>query len=102
MKRHLVTTSLAVLALGVTAACGSGGDSGKAESSTGPIKVWLSNNPDEIAWGKAMVKEWADGHSDQEVSARELPAGTTSEEVIGGAITAGNAPCRVFYASPAA
>src|SRR3954454_6912355 len=102
MKRHLVTTSLAVLALGVAAACGSGGDSGKAESSTGPIKVWLSNNPEEIAWGKAMVKEWNDAHSEQKVSAQEIPAGKTSEEVIGAAITAGNAPCLVFNTSPAA
>ena len=102
MKRHLVTTSLAVLALGLTAACGSGGDSGKAESSTGPIKVWLSNNPEEIAWGKAMVKEWNDAHSDQKVTAQEIPAGKTSEEVIGAAITAGNAPCLVFNTSPAA
>ena len=57
MKRHLLTTSLAVLALGLTAACGSGGDSGEAQSATGPIKVWLSNNPEEIAWGKAMVNQ---------------------------------------------
>ena len=82
MKRKLVTTSLTVLALGLTAACGSGGDSGKAESSTGPIKVWLSNNPEEISWGKAMVKEWNDAHSDQLVTAPEIPAGKTSEEVI--------------------
>ena len=96
MKRNLFTTSLAVLAIGLTAACGSGGDSGKAESSTGPIKVWLSNNPEEIAWGKSMVKEWNAQHSDQKVSAQEIPAGKTSEEVIGAAITAGNAPCLVF------
>ncbi len=102
MKRHLVTTSLAVLALGLTAACGSGGDSGKAESSSGPIKVWLSNNPEELTWGHAMVKEWNDAHSDQKVTAQEIPAGKTSEEVIGAAITAGNAPCLVFNTSPAA
>jgi multiple sugar transport system substrate-binding protein len=102
MKRTFLTTSLTVLALGLTAACGSGGDSGKAESATGPIKVWLSNNPEEIAWGKAMVKEWNDAHSDQQVSAQEIPAGKTSEEVIGAAITAGNAPCLVFNTSPAA
>ena len=102
MKRHLVTTSLAVLALGMTAACGSGGDSGKAESSTGPIKVWLSNNPEEIAWGKAMVEAWNADHPDEEITAQEIPAGQSSEEVIGAAITAGNAPCLVFNTSPAA
>jgi multiple sugar transport system substrate-binding protein len=84
------------------AACGSdSGDSGATES-TGPIKVWLSNNPEEVAWGKAMVKEWNADHPDQEVTAQEIPAGKTSEEVIGAAITAGNAPCLVFNTSPAA
>ena len=64
--------------------------------------MWLSNNPEEIAWGKAMVKEWNAEHSDQKITAQEIPAGKTSEEVIGAAITAGNAPCLVFNTSPAA
>ncbi len=101
MRTKLLTVSAAVLALGLTAACGGGG-SGEAQSSTGPIKVWLSNNPEEIAWGKAMVKEWNAEHPDQKVTAQEIPAGKTSEEVIGAAITAGNAPCLVFNTSPAA
>ena len=103
MKTRKLTTSLVALALGMTAAaCGSdSGDSGATES-TGPIKVWLSNNPEEVAWGKAMVKEWNVDHPDQEVTAQEIPAGKTSEEVIGAAITAGNAPCLVFNTSPAA
>ncbi|HET8960752.1 extracellular solute-binding protein [Nocardioides sp.] len=87
----------------MTAACG--GDSGssdEATTATGPIKVWLSNNPEEIAWGKAMVEEWNAEHPDEEVTAQEIPAGETSEEVIGAAITAGNAPCLVFNTSPAA
>ncbi len=105
MKRTFLTTSVAVLALGVTAACGSssgGGEAGESASSTGPIKVWLSNNPEEIAWGKAMVDEWNAANADQKISAQEIPAGKTSEEVIGAAITAGNAPCLVFNTSPAA
>ena len=101
MKRTLITAST-ILALGLTAACGSGSGSGEAQSATGPIKVWLSNNPEEIAWGKAMVKEWNAEHSDQKITAQEIPAGKTSEEVIGAAITAGNAPCLVFNTSPAA
>ena len=76
--------------------------SGDAESSTGPIKIWLSNNPEEIAWGKQMVKAWNAEHPDEKVTAQEIPAGKTSEEVIGAAITAGNAPCLVFNTSPAA
>ncbi len=102
MKRSLLATTAAVLALGLTAACGGGGDASKARAATGPIKIWLSNNPEEIAWGKAMVKEWNAKHADEQVTAQEIPAGKTSEEVIGAAITAGNAPCLVFNTSPAA
>ena len=103
MRSKVVTATLTVLALGMTAACGGGtGDSDDATSSTGPIKVWLSNNPEEIAWGKQMVKAWNAEHPDEEVTAQEIPAGKTSEEVIGAAITAGNAPCLVFNTSPAA
>ena len=102
MKTKLLSLTAAVLAVGMTAACGGGGSDGEATSSTGPIKIWLSNNPEEIAWGKAMVKEWNADHPDEEVTAQEIPAGKTSEEVIGAAITAGNAPCLVFNTSPAA
>jgi multiple sugar transport system substrate-binding protein len=103
MRSKVAIAALTMLALGATAACGGGsGDSDDATSATGPIKVWLSNNPEEIAWGKAMVKEWNADHPDEEVTAQEIPAGKTSEEVIGAAITAGNAPCLVFNTSPAA
>jgi multiple sugar transport system substrate-binding protein len=102
MRSKIVTVSAAVLALGMTAACGGGTGSSDAESTTGPIKVWLSNNPEEIAWGKAMVQEWNSAHPQEKVTAQEIPAGKTSEEVIGAAITAGNAPCLVFNTSPAA
>ena len=103
MRSRILSVSAAVLALGVTAACGGGGsDSSGAQSATGPIKVWFSNNPEEIAWGKAMVSEWNSAHPEEKVTAQEIPAGKTSEEVIGAAITAGNAPCLVFNTSPAA
>ena len=78
----------------------------EAEAATpprpGPIKIWLSNNPEEIAWGEKMVAAWNKEHPDEEVTAQEIPAGKSSEEVIGAAITAGNAPCLVFNTSPAA
>ena len=103
MRSKLLATTATVLAIGVTAACGGGdGASSEAVSAKGPIKIWLSNNPEEIAWGKAMVKEWNADHPKEEVTAQEIPAGKTSEEVIGAAITAGNAPCLVFNTSPAA
>src|SRR6476620_6711423 len=102
MRSKILTVSAAVLALGMTAACGGGSGSSDAATATGPIKVWLSNNPEEIAWGKAMVQEWNAAHPKEKVTAQEIPAGKTSEEVIGAAITAGNAPCLVFNTSPAA
>ena len=103
MRTKLATATLTLLALGATAACGGGsGDAGDAASSTGPIKIWLSNNPEELAWGEQMVKAWNADHPDEEITAQEIPAGKTSEEVIGAAITAGNAPCLVFNTSPAA
>ncbi len=102
MKHTFLKASVAALALGLTAACGSDAGSGEAQSATGPIKVWLSNNPEEIAWGKAMVEDWNKANPEEKVTAQEIPAGKTSEEVIGAAITAGNAPCLVFNTSPAA
>jgi multiple sugar transport system substrate-binding protein len=103
MRSKILTVSAAVLTLGMTAACGGGGSgSSDAAGKSGPIKVWMSNNPEELAWGKAMVADWNKAHSDQKVTAQEIPAGKTSEEVIGAAITAGNAPCLVFNTSPAA
>jgi multiple sugar transport system substrate-binding protein len=103
MRSKVMAATLTMLALGVTAACGGGsGGSSDAISAKGPIEVWWSNNPEEIAWGEAMVKEWNASHPDETVTAQEIPAGTTSEEVIGAAITAGNAPCLVFNTAPAA
>jgi len=49
-----------------------------------------------------MVSEWNSANPEEKVTAQEIPAGKTSEEVIGAAITAGNAPCLVFNTSPAA
>ena len=104
MNRTATAAALLTIALGATA-CG-GGDSGSSSSdelaTKGPIKIWLSNNPEELAWGKAMVEDWNAAHPKEKVTAQEIPAGKTSEEVIGAAITAGNAPCLVFNTSPAA
>lgn len=97
-----MTATLVALALAGTAACG--GDDGESSGADerGPIKIWLSNNPEEIAWGEQMVEAWNAEHPDEEITAQEIPAGQSSEEVIAAAITAGNAPCLVFNTSPAA
>lgn len=105
MRTKVMTATLGVLALGMTAACGGGDGGGEAAPGAeerGPIKIWLSNNPEEIAWGEAMVEAWNAENPEEEITAQEIPAGQSSEEVIAAAITAGNAPCLVFNTSPAA
>ena len=108
MKTKIIATLGLTLALALSAAgCGGGDDEGggsgsEATTATGPIKIWFSNNEEEIAWGKAMVSAWNAANPDQKITAQEIPAGKTSEEVIGAAITAGTAPCLVFNTSPAA
>src|SRR5471032_289832 len=110
MKRITRTLPAATLAvgLGLLSACGGGGAGGGGASSSdattarGPIKIWLSNNAQELTWGKAMVAAWNAKNPKEKVTAQEIPAGKTSEEVIGAAITAGNAPCLVLNTSPAA
>ncbi len=93
--------ALVALCLTATVACGGGDDEADA-SATGPIDIWLSNNAEELAWGQAMVEAWNTANPEEEITAQEIPAGTTSEEVIAAAITAGNAPCLIFNTAPAA
>lgn len=111
MKRFTQATRiLSVAALTVMgaalAACGSGGGtgggSGPATEAKGPIKIWYSNNEFEVKWGKSMVESWNAAHPEEKIDAQEIPAGKSSEEVIGAAITAGNAPCLVFNTAPVA
>ncbi|MDQ3453121.1 MAG: extracellular solute-binding protein, partial [Actinomycetota bacterium] len=81
-----------------------GGSEGGSETATttGPIKIWYSNNEFEIEWAKAVVKAWNSDHPDEKVTAQEIPAGETSEEVIQASIAAGNTPCLIYNTSPAA
>jgi len=103
MKRTVAPLLLAITLAASTAACGDSGTSAAdAAVKRGPIKIWYSNNPEELAWGQAMVAAWNTAHPDQQVTAEEIPAGKTSEETIGAAITAGTAPCLVFNTAPAA
>jgi multiple sugar transport system substrate-binding protein len=106
MSSHVTTSALVVavatLALAV-AACGGGSvDTKEAVAAKGPITIWYSNNKEEVAWGKAVVEQWNAANPSEKVTAQEIPAGKTSEEVIGASITAGNAPCLIFNTSPAA
>ena len=101
MKRTaLAITGLLTAALALTA-CGGSSSSSSSAPSNGPIKIWYSNNAQEVAWGKATVAAWNKAHPDQTVTAEEVPAGKSSEEVIGAAITAGTEPCLIYNTSPA-
>ncbi len=101
--RMRATVAIVTAFLFVAAACG-GDEEGasEAQTATGPIKIWYSNNPEEIEWGKQVVQAWNKENPDEEVTGQEIPAGETSEEVIAAAITAGNTPCLVFNTAPAA
>ena len=94
-----VTAGALVVALG---ACSSGGGDANSAAGRGDITIWYSNNENEVIWGKQMVDAWNTDHPDEQVKAQEIPAGKSSEEVIGAAITAGNAPCLVFNTAPVA
>lgn len=101
--RALAITATAMMGLGLAACGGGGGEAaGDGELTSGPITIWYSNNQQEVAWGEAMVEAWNADNPDQEVTAQEIPAGTSSEEVIAAAITAGNAPCIVMNTAPVA
>ncbi|WP_223623022.1 extracellular solute-binding protein [Microbacterium sp. EST19A] len=93
--------AVALVATGCSAGGGGGGGEGDA-SGTGPIDIWLSNNEQEVEWGKAVVEAWNADHPDEKVTAQEIPAGSSSEEAITAAITAGTAPCLVYNVAPAA
>ena len=67
MKNKIGSAAVLTLAIATTAACGGSGGSGAsggsaAQAARGPIKVWLSNNTEEVAWGKDMVKAWNAAH----------------------------------------
>jgi multiple sugar transport system substrate-binding protein len=101
-RRLLAVTAASATVVLALSACASGGTTGDASTNRGPITIWYSNNETEIAWGKQMVEAWNAENPDEKVKAQEIPAGKSSEEVIGAAITAGNAPCLVFNTAPVA
>ncbi|WP_022893811.1 extracellular solute-binding protein [Agromyces subbeticus] len=102
MRRRIMMTAVAAAGAFALTACTSGGGGDGGTEGRGDITIWYSNNEAEIAWGEQMVEAWNAEHPDEQVKAQEIPAGASSEEVIGAAITAGNAPCLVYNTSPAA
>lgn len=102
MRRRILATAAAATGILALSACSGGGGGAGGMDARGPITIWYSNNDAEIAWGEQMVQAWNSANPDQQITAQEIPAGSSSEEVIGAAITAGNAPCLIFNTSPAA
>ena len=99
-SRHGFLAAGVVLSLGL-AACG-GGNQAASSSGKGAIRIWYSNNADEVKWGTGVVAAWNQSHASEQVSGEQIPAGKSSEEVIGAAITAGTTPCLIFNTAPAA
>jgi multiple sugar transport system substrate-binding protein len=99
-SRHSFLVAGVVLSLGL-AACG-GGNQAATTGAKGAIKIWYSNNAEEVKWGDAVVAAWNQSHASEQVAAEQIPAGKSSEEVIGAAITAGTTPCLIFNTAPAA
>ena len=104
MKSRIPLAGIAALSLVLAGGCSGGDGSSAADAATahGAINVWLSNNAQEVAWGKQVVEAWNTAHPEEQVTAQEIPAGQTSEAVISASITAGNAPCLIYNTSPAA
>jgi multiple sugar transport system substrate-binding protein len=103
-RRRLYPAAALTLSLALAACGGGGGSSSTSEANTtrGPIKIWYSNNAEEVKWGESVVAAWNKDHANEQVTAEQIPAGKSSEEVIGASITAGNTPCLVFNTAPAA
>jgi len=105
MKATVLLAAALTVTVGAATACGGGGggssSGGGSSTARGPISIWLSNNAQEVSWGNQMVAAWNAAHPTEKVSAQQIPAGKTSEEVIGAAITAGSEPCLIYNTSPA-
>ena len=103
-RRRLHLAAALTLSLALAACGGGGGSTSTSEANTtrGPIKIWYSNNAEEVKWGESVVAAWNKDHANEQVTAEQIPAGKSSEEVIGASITAGNTPCLVFNTAPAA
>lgn len=99
-RRTVIAATVLAGALALTACSSGAGPS--STSGKGPITIWYSNNEQEVAWGKQMVTAWNAANPKEQVKGQEIPAGKSSEEVIGAAIAAGNAPCLIYNTAPSA
>ena len=100
-RRTLGAAATVVAGILLLTAC-SQGSASLTNDGHGPITIWYSNNEQEVQWGKQMVASWNADHPDEKITGQEIPAGKSSEEVIGAAIAAGNAPCLIYNTAPSA
>ncbi|MGP9695036.1 extracellular solute-binding protein [Brachybacterium sp. AOP25-B2-12] len=100
-RRAFAATAATVPILAATACGRTAVDPKRAAVARGPIRIWLSTNEQELAWGTAVAEAWTTQHPDEPVSVQEIPAGASSEEAITAAIVAGTGPDLVFNASSA-
>ncbi|SDT30631.1 extracellular solute-binding protein [Microlunatus soli] len=102
--RAIAAVAVTTMAAVVLSSCAqaSSPEAAVADTSRGPITVWMSSNEQELGWGQQMAEQWNKTHTDQEVRVLPIPSGATSEGVLRAAITAGNAPCLVYNIAPSA
>jgi multiple sugar transport system substrate-binding protein len=101
MRRSRLAPILATVL--IVAGCdGGGSDSGGPTAARGPITIWFSDNPAEIAWGEQMVAAWNGAHPEETITAQELPSAASPEQAITLAIEGGSTPCLIFHTAPAA
>ena len=102
-ETKVLTAALALLVLGATALRGRLGEPPATPSATrADHDLAAPTTPRKWPGASRWSTAWNADHADEKVTAQEIPAGKSSEEVIGAAITAGNAPCLIFNTSPAA
>ena len=76
MGRGPTTVLAAALAAVLLTACvpeGGGGPPESANTSRGPIEIWLSTNPEEVAWGEEVVAAWNSEHPNEQITAHLAP-----------------------------
>ena len=75
---------------------------GRRITAAGDITDLVLEQRGGVKWAKAMIEEWNAENPDEQIKGQEIPAGKSSEEVIGASITAGTAPCLIYNTAPAA
>lgn len=97
-RRSFISGIVSLPLISLVSGCNSTGqiDTTDAHEARGPITVWFSNDQYELQWAEAIVEQWNSNHPDEQVTHQEVPAGSSAEEAITAAITAGSTPDLIF------